>query len=142
VFFDSCGSESGGSSFQQVKEMLSLCPFVNDDITWIDGKIADWSDVKSPNFGNRISQGWGTNDCGVFMSVIASLYINSLQTRGNLSGAKQEKQIVGVELCMKHAPELFGSEGRVHMQRQSPGPSFPWRERSGRKERKGWERPE
>jgi hypothetical protein len=109
-----------------VKQLISLCPFVDDDITWINGKIADWSDVKSPNFGNRISQGWGTNDCGVFMCVIASLYINSLQTRGNLSGSKQEKQIVGVELCMKHAPELFGAQGRVHMQRQLKVGDFIW----------------
>jgi hypothetical protein len=126
VFFDSCGSETGGSSFQKAKQLYSLCPFITKDITWINGMIADWSAPKSPTYMERVQQGWGTNDCGVFMCVIAALYINSLQTRGNLNRDKQEKQIVGVELCMKHEPELFGAQGRVHMQRQLKVGDFIW----------------
>jgi hypothetical protein len=125
-FFYSCGSETGGSSFQKAKQLYSLCPFITKDITWINGMIADWSTPKSPTYMERVQQGWGTNDCGVFMCVIAALYINSLQTRGNLSANRQEKNIEGVQLCLKHAPEIFGAMGRVHMQQQLKAGDFKW----------------
>lgn len=103
IFFDSL-PDYFPDTLSKLKSMLTGTPLAPEGCKWIKAKM--------PN------QGFRTNDCGVFMSCIASLYTKELITANRLlasSSSASATLFSSVEVCANSDSTNVGWAGRDHM---------------------------
>jgi len=101
VFFDSLPSFSKGV-YQHLQEILQHTPWIDDSYTWINATVPmQWK---------------CSNDCGVFMCCIASLYTLGLEKQSLLSQEPSpQPRVNDVELVLNKETGMWGYLGRQHM---------------------------
>ena len=105
VYFDSL-SGSGGSldRANEVKKVIAIFPFYNENSKWIRARVLD--------------QRSGSNDCGVFMTCLATAFVKSLD-RDNVVGGSNQSLLLppytSVTVELNGGAGAFGVEGRKHI---------------------------
>ena len=105
VYFDSLGG--GKHTMQEVKNVFTRFPFCRRTSKWIHACV--------PKQGSR------TNDCGVYMTCLATAFVKSILERDSAVGGSNQRlpyTSVTVELNGVGADAYaFGIEGRRHLMR-------------------------
>jgi hypothetical protein len=90
--------------FCRLQDRLSNSPLTGEDCKWIQADMP--------------KQGLCSNDCGVWMCCMASLYIKSLVDRDLLSNSKTAEQTEIVEVSVRSSEDdttQLGGDGREHI---------------------------